>query len=65
MKTNSVDTDYVDSDGSGSFNAGDQLFNGEWQDSGEEIGVLEELEIKFLMSIHLTTMSRAYCPEHI
>ena len=69
-ETNSVDTDYVDSDGSGSFNAGDQLFNGEWQDSGEEIGVLEELEIKFFDEYPLnydvtSVLSRTYLANHL
>ena len=46
---NSTATDYLDINSNGTFDSGDELFNGEWQDAGTQ-GILEEGEIKYLMN---------------
>ena len=43
---NSTATDYLDVNSNGTFDSGDELFNGEWQDAGTQ-GILEEGEIKY------------------
>tara|TARA_B100001250_G_scaffold338724_1_gene305855 strand:+ start:372 stop:1241 length:870 start_codon:yes stop_codon:yes gene_type:complete len=68
-ESNSIATDYLDLNGSGAFDSGDQLFNGEWQDVGS-IGVLEEGEIKYFDEYPFnydvnSVVSRAYLANHL
>ncbi|MDP6169515.1 MAG: hypothetical protein QF780_05880 [Candidatus Marinimicrobia bacterium] len=66
---NSTATEYVDVNGNGEFDAGDEIYNGEWQDSGT-IGVLEEGELKYfdeypLNYDHSTVLGRTYLANHL
>tara|TARA_Y100000748_G_scaffold117834_1_gene98922 strand:- start:15337 stop:16206 length:870 start_codon:yes stop_codon:yes gene_type:complete len=68
-ESNSIATDYLDLNGSGAFDSGDQLFNGEWQDVGS-IGVLEEGETKYFDEYPFnydvnSVVSRAYLANHL
>jgi len=68
-ESNSIATDYLDLNGSGVFDSGDQLFNGEWQDVGS-IGVLEEGETKYFDEYPFnydvnSVVSRAYLANHL
>ena len=68
-EANSIATDYLDLNGSGVFDSGDQLFNGEWQDVGS-IGVLEEGETKYFDEYPFnydvnSVVSRAYLANHL
>ena len=66
---NSTATDYLDVNSNGTFDSGDELFNGEWQDAGTQ-GILEEGEIKYfdeypLNYDHSTVLGRTYLANHL
>ena len=68
-ESNSIATDYLDVNGSGVFDSGDEIYNGEWQDAGA-IGVLEEGELKYfdeypLNYDHETVVGRTYLANHL
>ena len=68
-ESNSIATDYLDLNGSGVFDSGDEIYNGEWQDAGA-IGVLEEGELKYfdeypLNYDHETVVGRTYLANHL
>ena len=67
--SNNLITDYIDVNGSGKFDGGDSLFNGEWKDEGN-LGVLEEGERKYFneypLSYDLSTVfGRNYLANHL
>ena len=66
---NSTATDYLDINSNGTFDSGDELFNGEWQDAGTQ-GILEEGEIKYFDEYPLnydynTVLGRTYLANHL
>ena len=66
---NSTATDFIDVNSNGKFDSGDELFNGEWQDSGL-LGILEEGEVKFFDEYPLnydfdTVLGRTYLANHL
>jgi len=66
---NSTATDFIDVNSNGRFDSGDELFNGEWQDSGL-LGILEEGEVKFFDEYPLnydydTVLGRTYLANHL
>ena len=55
--------------GNGVFDSGDQVYNGEWQDSGT-LGLLEEGELKYFDEYPLsydydTVVGRTYLANHL
>ena len=68
-QNNSTATDYLDINSNGTFDSGDELFNGEWQDAGTQ-GILEEGEIKYFDEYPLnydysTVLGRTYLANHL
>ena len=69
QSNNSTATDYLDINSNGTFDSGDELFNGEWQDAGTQ-GILEEGEIKYFDEYPLnydynTVLGRTYLANHL